>query len=295
MFLTRVQRSRLASCALLALAAVLHTPAALAQRGPDCIDQHAEAQEFRVADKLLEARQLLATCAEQPKCPGVIRNECLQMLKEVDAAMPSLVFAARDRAGKDTVRVRVYRDGELILGELGVDGIELNPGRYRFRFIGPEGDEKEEHIVVRVGERNRLVLVDFQGSAPAPAASPPEPAAEDSGGGSTLGYALLATSVVGAGLGTYFGLRASAKNDESAEFCDGNRCSPRGIELRDEAIGSATLSTVSFATALVSGGVAAYLLLGSTSPAEKREAAAARVDVRAGSRYVGASLSGEFW
>jgi serine/threonine-protein kinase len=94
-----------------------------------------------------------------------------------------------------------------------------------------------------------------------------------SSGGSTqkkiaIGVGVL--GVVGVGLGTVFGLSAISKNgDSNADGrCVGNVCDDRGLDLRDSARTSGSLSTVAF----IAGGacLAGAAVLWFTAPAGAR-------------------------
>ena len=87
---------------------------------------------------------------------------------------------------------------------------------------------------------------------------------EDSGpppdsGLKMLGLGLGIGGVVAAGVGTFYGLGAKSKNDESKQYClSDSQCFAKGIELRNEAKSRATVSTIAFGLGgalLVAGGV----------------------------------------
>ena len=77
-----------------------------------------------------------------------------------------------------------------------------------------------------------------------------------------LAVARAFAGVLGVGAGTYFGLRAHAKRDESEELCRAG-CTTRGAELSREAATNADWSTASVTLGLVSLGVGTYLVLSS--------------------------------
>jgi hypothetical protein len=84
-----------------------------------------------------------------------------------------------------------------------------------------------------------------------------------------VGLTALGAGVVGLGVGTFFGLRAFSKNDDSSAECDEQeRCTPRGRELRDEARTSAMISNVAFGVGIVGVGTGSFMLLSSGSGRE---------------------------
>jgi serine/threonine-protein kinase len=78
----------------------------------------------------------------------------------------------------------------------------------------------------------------------------------------TAGLILGAGGVLGVAIGSYFGLRAGNKDDESKKFCpEKNLCTERGVQLRDDAKSAAAISTITFGlgTALLATGAVLYL------------------------------------
>lgn len=81
-----------------------------------------------------------------------------------------------------------------------------------------------------------------------------------------LGLTALGVGVVGLGVGTFFGLRAFQKNDDSKVECDEEQhCSPRARELRDEARTSAMISNIAFGVGIIGVGTGSFMLLSSGS------------------------------
>jgi hypothetical protein len=76
--------------------------------------------------------------------------------------------------------------------------------------------------------------------------------------------------VVGLGLGSFFGLRAMSRNDDSKSHCNSsNECDPEGGQLRDDAKSAATVSTVAFGLGLVGAatGVVLWIRAKEAAPA----------------------------
>jgi serine/threonine-protein kinase len=57
-------------------------------------------------------------------------------------------------------------------------------------------------------------------------------------------------TVVSAGVGTYFGLRAASKNSDAETACPGGLCRGDGLDLDRDARRSATISTIAFSVTL---------------------------------------------
>jgi hypothetical protein len=104
---------------------------------------------------------------------------------------------------------------------------------------------------------------------------PPGPAGpQDTGPKSsqaTIGYVTGAVGLVGAIVGTVFGVQAISKNKDSKKQCTTYTvCNTHGVQLRDEAYRAATVSTVGFGVAVV--GVGAGIILIATAPKAKTSA-----------------------
>ncbi len=101
------------------------------------------------------------------------------------------------------------------------------------------------------------------------AVSEEEPVAGDPGKFQrVLGLVVGGVGVVGIGVGTFFGIRAKSKLDDSNNgHCRvGDRCDAAGVVLRDDYLSAARISTVSFLVGgvLVAGGAVLYLTAPST-------------------------------
>ena len=108
---------------------------------------------------------------------------------------------------------------------------------------------------------------------PGPRPLPPPPSPADNGAARTLEQASLALaigSVASFSIGITFGLMASSDNDASNAdgHCDSRGCDERGIELRNDALSEARVSTWSFVagSALALGSLGLYIGAKSSSP-----------------------------
>jgi hypothetical protein len=251
----------------------------------DCIQANEAAIKLRADSKLRQARAQWLVCAAET-CNVEIRNACTNRVAEVNKAIPTVVFDAKDREGHDITGVTVTMDGQPLTARLEGTAISLDPGEHRFRFEAVGQAAVERTLVVAEGVKERHETIAFAtasaaapASAPAPApgssqaplaqpspdATPPTasavPRAPDSAssGGSgmrTAGLIVGGAGVVGLIVGSVFGAEAfskwsSAKTDcASAASCNDHA---QALSDRDGANGAATASTVAF----VLGGVAA--------------------------------------
>ncbi|HEY1690622.1 MAG TPA: hypothetical protein VGG39_00585 [Polyangiaceae bacterium] len=172
---------------LLALALVSASAGATAQSdtAPPTVDQcftaAERAQPLMKQRKLREAQRYLQTCARE-ECPRAARKDCKAWLDDVSAAVPTVVFVAREeRASGASVAiedVRVSVDGEVAVASR-IDGaVPIDPGVHTLRFEHPGFEPVEQRIDVREGERDRQVDVVFRAAparAPAPSSTEPPP------------------------------------------------------------------------------------------------------------------------
>src|SRR5450432_2123164 len=119
-----------------------------------CVDANDAAQDLRQSGKLRQARERLALCASA-SCPAIVREDCAQRLGEVDAAMPTIVFEAKDAAGNALPAVAVTMDGQPFAEKLDGKPLQLDPGEHRFVFNAQGLPSTEKTLVVREGDKAR--------------------------------------------------------------------------------------------------------------------------------------------
>jgi hypothetical protein len=222
----------------------------------ECAAANETAQDLRGTGKLREARQKLAICTAD-NCPGPIREDCAQRLKELESAVPTIMIEAVDAVGHDLTSVRVVMDGQDLVQQLGGTAIEVDPGEHRFVFDAAGFQRTSETFIVREGEHNRNLRVVLQS-----AASPPV-AGTDGEPQRWLGLGLGGAGVAGLIVGTVFGLVAESTYEHALhDECDGdvNHCSVQGTKDGENAHSQAAVATVGFAAgaALLAVGAAFY-------------------------------------
>jgi hypothetical protein len=191
-----------------ALACALVAAPALADPVDACLRAADEGQVLRDQGKLLTARERLLTCSRTP-CPGMLRADCAGWLADVEARLPSVVLGAQDAAGRDVVDVEVTLDGAPLGAGLSGRALPLDPGPHRFVFTRPGAPPLEQTVVLREGERRRLVSARFPapGAQGAPGAPPPSRLTGSVAAAIALGGVALA------GGGVFVGLAVSAQRD----------------------------------------------------------------------------------
>jgi len=165
----RSRRAVLASIAA-ASASALWASAACADQVDVCISAAEQSQEQRRDAHLRAARERLVVCARDA-CPRAIQKDCKRWLGEVEAAMPTVVIHAVDASGGDIVGARALVDGVRLEGALDGRAVDMDPGEHLLR-VEAGASAVEQRIVIREGERDRLLPLRF----PADARSRPAPA-----------------------------------------------------------------------------------------------------------------------
>jgi hypothetical protein len=122
-----------------------------------CIAAAEEGQQQRRSGKLNAARASFVACTAMD-CPAVVRRDCARWVDELDATIPTIVVRLEDEAGRDATEGRVLLDGETLAGAASGRSFPVDPGTHRIAWLRSGGDLDEE-IVVREGERNRVVVL----------------------------------------------------------------------------------------------------------------------------------------
>lgn len=245
-----------------------------------CVRAFGDAQRHRGQSRLLRAREELITCG-QSACPDVVKVKCVEWLQELKRNIPTIVVAAAGPAGKDTIAARLLIDGTLISATLNGKPIELDPGLHTLRLEHERFGRLEEKIVVRQGEKNRLLTLRYPaGKKPDPAkpdpAKPgpakPDPDAADPG--STPWLAIISLGLGGAGvvLGGITGTVALVMGQDLQDRCEDGICHPGDKEDLNTGESLAHVSTASITVGLVGMAVGVIaLLIENEEPSQKQQ------------------------
>jgi hypothetical protein len=163
------------------LAAVMTTAALPASADVQaCVAASEKGQRARSAGKLREAREHFTVCGAE-SCPALVRNDCAHWNAELASILPSVVFGARDKQGRDLFDVTVSMDGEVLLNKLDGKSVTVDPGKHTFRFEMAGAEPITEVVLIKEGERARVfnVTFDIGGSPPVPEREGPAPSPSD--------------------------------------------------------------------------------------------------------------------
>ncbi len=174
-------------CALAALLGCLVGTSPLAARAEGkvpmrkaCAIAAERGNTLRDQGKYVSARAAYAGCA-RPACPWSLAQACRKKLTSLDSATPTVIPRAKDDKGRNLAGVRVSLDGVALAEDSDGRAVPVDPGEHTFTFELPGAAPVEKSVVVRAGEKERLVaVVVHHDLAPTPAAAvaaaPPPPA-----------------------------------------------------------------------------------------------------------------------
>lgn len=269
-----------------------------------CMKAHEQAQVLRLDGNLMQSRSALKACSLE-ECPAVLQRDCVRWLDEVSTQIPTVVFEAITEAGA-AQRVVVKQKEQVLTRELDGRPLEMNPGYYEFRFELPGRAPKLVPVLLKQGEKNRLVSVDFRrepdpaaqqsAATPPPPVPPPAPSPAEtvySRPIPTSVYVLGGVSLVSAGAAAILGINTSAKEDRAYE-----ECAPRCPEERIDSIERWALATdVSIGVSVVTAIAATILYVRRPVVTENAPTGAAQIIPSFGwQQHAGwAGVEGSFW
>jgi hypothetical protein len=263
------------SAALTLASAMLMGSLARAAESPAVVCLAASAASLKSDNehRLRAERAELLTCAAAA-CPTDIRNECIRRVDEVNLALPTIIFEAKDDLGDDLSAVKVTMDAEVLTDRLDGIAIAVDPGIHNFTFETASRGTVRKQFVIRQGQKNRSELVMFAASAPRPAvaapvapptpspvvmnlspsrvAAPPLPlpqtdSSSSFGARKTVAIVAATLGVVGIGLGGVFGALARSKRDDAQKVCPTVCPDQDAVAMWQDAKRAGTISTVAFA------------------------------------------------
>jgi hypothetical protein len=260
----RIVRAGLAMGLLAAASAAARPARAADPKTAECLSATESSLALRHQHKLRDARAKLLVCSAD-SCPVDIRNECIHRVAEINAAIPTIVFEARDAAGNDLGAVKVTMDGEVLAERLDGIALSIDPGARAFTFATAGHPAVGKQFLIREGEKDRRERIVFGrpsavAATPLPVARPtstitestaptlsarPEP--RRSGTQRALAVAAAGVGIVGLGVGTGFGLYSSSKHGDAVKACPSPQCADQnGVDLWNQARSAGTISTVAF-------------------------------------------------
>jgi len=261
--------------------------------GPkECIAAADEGQKLRDDGKLTAARDRFIMCAAKA-CPGAVAKQCSQWLIEAEHDTPTVTFRALDEQGKETLTVRVLIDGTAVAQSIDARALPIDPGEHTVRFELASGQGVEDKVLVRPGEKNKMIELSFQPKAaatpaakPVPLAPPVAPSPGEGGGFHipVLGWVGLGIGVAGGVMTAIFAVSANSAESDLRSTCAPNCDSSEKSSIDTKVV----LANVGLGVGIAGLGLAVVttVLANTGSKAPPKAAAAAsplRFDVAPGS------------
>jgi hypothetical protein len=244
----------------------------------ECARAFEESQRLRNASRYLEANREVLHCTN-PACGAALSEECGKIHAEIQAATPSVVFGARDRAGRELAFASVAIDQGA--RTVAIDGkpVAIDPGNHTFSFSAKGFQPRAESVVILAGERFRPITVALEpagaqrSTLDAPVMQVPSQAAEPNTSSPPLGSYLLGGVAI-LSIGAAVGLRVSGANDFDTLSRDCKPdCSQSSVDSAEQKY---LLSNIALAVggAAAIAGIAVYVF---ASPKASQPSAALRV------------------
>ncbi len=261
-----------------------------AHAGPkECIAAADEGQKLRDDGKLTAARDKFIMCAAKA-CPGPVAKQCSQWLVDAEHDTPTVTFRALDELGKETLVVRVLIDGVAVAQSIDARALSVDPGEHAVRFELASGQGVEDKVLVRPGEKNRMIELSFQPKAPPPAAQPVAPIAPVAPAEESRDFHVPVLGWVGLGIGVAGGVMTAlfAISANNAESDLRSKCAPSCDPSEKSSIDTKiVLANVGLGVGVVGLGLAVVTTVlantGSKAPVKAATSRPLRVDVTPGS------------
>jgi len=196
--------------------------------------------EFRLAAARAkrESREDLATLA-------------LAHVTDLKPRVPTLRVLVRSN-------VTVALDGQALDPAALGSSIPVNPGARHISATAPGCVPWADSIVIEAGQAATVTVPALARlDEPTPKNSS---ASAPRGGASPLALVLFGGAVVGAGMGTYFGLAAIRSHRQAEDACTTDSCGPDALDKNDAARTQAWLATGAFGVAVAAGAAGAFVL-----------------------------------
>jgi hypothetical protein len=249
-------------CTTLALTVLAGPASAAPTSRAACFSAYERVQVGMRRGHLLDARAAASECLSDA-CPGPLRADCGQWLREVEARLPSIVVEVRTSDGKPAEGARLLLDGAPWKDRPDGLATELDPGEHVVRAEpGGDGAAAETRVVVDEGRKAQRVVVELAAPpAPPPPVVAPSPvetprAPPERAPVPTAAIVLGGAGVLALGGFTFFAI--TGKNAEHGLEACSPRCSDDAVApVRQRYLAADVFLGVS----VIALGVAAYLYL----------------------------------
>jgi hypothetical protein len=234
----------------------------------DCLTANENSTALWNQHQLRATRAQLLVCSAS-SCPADIRNECTRRVADINQAMPTIVFEARDAGGHTLVAVSIKADGQPLAQRLEGTALSIDPGEHTFTFTLAGQPPIERTLLILEGEKDRRERVVFE-SVGAP--SSPTAAADDKPRGEAakprrgklqlVGLAAAGVGVAALAVSATYGLVAISRRNAAAAACPGQCADAAGVALWNRARDAGDVATVALFSGMtfVAAGTTLWLL-----------------------------------
>jgi hypothetical protein len=244
----------------------------------DCLAASESSLKSGNEHKLRAERSQLLVCAAA-SCPADIRRECVRRVDEVNAAIPTIIFEAKDGTGGDLSAVKVTIDGEVLAERLEGSAISIDPGEHTFVFETAGQSPVTKQFVIQEAQKDRREAIRFvtpatplvspQPAQPlasrSPAFLPPGETSQGLGAQKIFGIVAAGVGVVGLALGSAFGVMAMSDKSDAQSVCPRDPCGTQnGVSKWSDAGSAGNVSTALFVVGGI--GLAAGAVLWFSAP-----------------------------
>jgi hypothetical protein len=274
---------------VVAVIGALVWPTAVNADAPGCTQAYEKAQESMANGHLKEALAGLHLCVDS-SCPRFIRDDCARWLDRTEAALPTLVFAVL-RDGKDQVQAEVLCDGDFLASSLDGKAIPIDPGLHTFSVRISGFEPVERKLLVREGERNRKIEVEFHSPASEakPSVAAPSALLQEDGGLENREYLTYGLSGLGILGVAGFALFAVLGSNEQGDL--EHSCAPYCQTSQVDAVKTKYLiADTCLGAGLVSLAAASYLYFTRHDEKGQRRGNSSGISVGLAPRQAGAAL-----
>jgi hypothetical protein len=272
----------------LALALVDRAAHAADPTTADCLAASEASFKAGNQHKLRAERSQLLVCAAT-SCPADIRKECVSRVDEVNAQIPTIIFAAKDASGADLSAVKVSMDGEVLAERLEGIALSVDPGEHTFTYETAGQPPLTKKLVVQEAQKDRRESVMFGRPTilPGSAAGTTQtteartPTGHGLGAQKILALVTGGIGIAGLGVGAAFGVVALSKKSNAESLCPNACVTEDGVNEWSSATLLGNVSTIGLVVggaALVSGTVLWF-----TAKPKASTAASAQIGVGPGS------------
>jgi len=241
-----------------------------------CVAAYDETQNARQQGALRSARDKALSCSQEA-CPAIVKKDCAQWLGELESALPTVSLAVKDPAGQDTTAARVFLDGQPLADRVPAAAIAVDPGEHTFRVEIDGKPPIERKIVLREGEKGRIVEFAFGETEASGGASEPPGAADQGNAGIPIAsWVLGGVGVVGIGLFATFGAIGLSEKSDAEDPATG--CAPNCTDDEVSSIrGKFLVADISLGLGVAALGAAVVVAFVSGGAAETATASPLRV------------------